>query len=176
MNLKNPRRKATVLAVAPVLVFAVATVAPAMAATASRIALPNPNPPDLTSETTGVTPLDPATQLALRVYLAPQAGLAAAATSVSDPHSPSYDHFLTSAQALRQFGPSAATATAVPMTDEPLTGPTDIALMLGVPVSWVYANAEAGQLPSFKVGHYRRFRRSDIEEYLRTCRTTPTAR
>jgi len=59
-----------------------------------------------------------------------------------------------------------------PMTDEPLIGATDVALMLGVPVSWVYMKAESGSLPSYKCGHYRRFRRSEIQEYLRACRNS----
>lgn len=66
--------------------------------------------------------------------------------------------------------------TAQPMTDEPLIGPTDVALMLGVPVSWVYAKSEVGHLPSYKCGHYRRFRRSEIQEYLRACRSSPNGR
>ena len=46
-----------------------------------------------------------------------------------------------------------------------------VALRLGVPVSWVYAKSEAGELPSYKLGHYRRFKWSEIEEYLRACRS-----
>jgi excisionase family DNA binding protein len=60
--------------------------------------------------------------------------------------------------------------------DEPLIGPTDVARMLGTPTSWVYMKSEAGELPSYKLGHYRRFKRSEIEEYLRACRSTPNRR
>jgi excisionase family DNA binding protein len=66
--------------------------------------------------------------------------------------------------------------TAQSVTDEPLIGPTDVAQMLGVPVSWIYAKSEAAQLPSYKLGHYRRFKRSEIEEYLCKCRSTPNGR
>jgi excisionase family DNA binding protein len=61
---------------------------------------------------------------------------------------------------------SAVTSVTVP---EALLGPTDVAQMLGVPISWIYAKAEAGALPSYKLGHYRRFKRTEIEEYLRRC-------
>jgi excisionase family DNA binding protein len=43
------------------------------------------------------------------------------------------------------------------MADEPLIGPRDVALRLGLPISWVYAAAERGELPSYKIGKYRRF-------------------
>ena len=45
----------------------------------------------------------------------------------------------------------------------------EVAQRLSVPVSWVYAKAEDGTLPSFKIGHYRRFRLSEIDEFLRRC-------
>lgn len=61
-------------------------------------------------------------------------------------------------------------------TDEPLVGPTDVALVLGVPVSWVYAKSEAGELPRYKLGHYVRFKLSEIEEYLRKCRSNGAPR
>lgn len=41
-----------------------------------------------------------------------------------------------------------------------------VARLLKVPPSWVYAHAEAGTLPSRKVGKYRRFVPSEIEEFL----------
>ena len=46
----------------------------------------------------------------------------------------------------------------------------DVAAHFGVPVSWVYAKAESGELPSYKLGHYRRFREDEIAEYLKGCR------
>ena len=46
----------------------------------------------------------------------------------------------------------------------------EVAQRFGVPVSWVYAKAEDGTLPSYKVGHYRRFRLPEIDEFLRRCR------
>ena len=37
---------------------------------------------------------------------------------------------------------------------------------LKVPKSWVYQHAETGMLPSRKVGKYRRFVPSEIEEFI----------
>jgi excisionase family DNA binding protein len=47
-----------------------------------------------------------------------------------------------------------------------LLEPKDVAQMLNVKVSWVYASAEKGVLPSYRVGKYRRFRHEQIEEWL----------
>ncbi len=40
----------------------------------------------------------------------------------------------------------------------------------GTPQSWWYTAAEAGKVPSYKVGKYRRFRLSEIEAWLATQR------
>ena len=55
------------------------------------------------------------------------------------------------------------------LTDEPMVGPDYVAVRLGVPKSWVYAKSEAGELPSYKIGWYRRFKWSEIQGYLREC-------
>lgn len=49
----------------------------------------------------------------------------------------------------------------------------DVARRLSVPRSWVYSSAEAGTLPSVKVGRYRRFVPSEIEQYLSARREGP---
>ena len=41
-----------------------------------------------------------------------------------------------------------------------------VGLLLDVPESWVYREARAGRLPHLRLGRYRRFRRSQIEEWL----------
>jgi excisionase family DNA binding protein len=46
----------------------------------------------------------------------------------------------------------------------------DVAKHLSVPKSWVYQAAEAGKLPSFKVGRYRRFSLEALEQYLEAQR------
>ena len=58
-------------------------------------------------------------------------------------------------------------STIAPTADtERLLTVQDVAQRFSVPVSWVYANAEAGHLPSLKIGKYRRFRASELEVYL----------
>jgi excisionase family DNA binding protein len=41
-----------------------------------------------------------------------------------------------------------------------------VAARLGVPLSWVYEKSALGIIPSIKVGVYRRFRWSHIEQWL----------
>jgi excisionase family DNA binding protein len=50
--------------------------------------------------------------------------------------------------------------------DEWLT-PTEVAALRKVPVSWVRENARRGKLRSHQIGHYVRFRRSELDEDLR---------
>jgi subtilase family serine protease len=60
----------------------------------------------------GALPADQSLQI--RVWLAPNtAGATALANAVSNPRSPSYRHYLTPSQYTGQFGPSAASASAV---------------------------------------------------------------
>jgi excisionase family DNA binding protein len=49
---------------------------------------------------------------------------------------------------------------------EPLLTASQVAAHLGVPTSWVYEKSALGIIPSIKVGVYRRFRWSVIEEWL----------
>jgi subtilase family serine protease len=86
---------------------------PAAADTSSRVALPSPNSSSLLAAGATTTPLDPATQLSLRVYLAPRPGLAAAAAAISSPYSPVHDRFLTASQYAAAFGTTSAQSTAV---------------------------------------------------------------
>ncbi len=51
---------------------------------------------------------------------------------------------------------------------EPLLTVGYIARLFGVPVSWVYSKAEQGEIPSYKIGRYRRFVRAEIEAWLET--------
>jgi len=41
-----------------------------------------------------------------------------------------------------------------------------LARLFGVPESWVREQARLGNLPSFKLGHYVRFRLEEVERYL----------
>jgi excisionase family DNA binding protein len=51
-----------------------------------------------------------------------------------------------------------------------LLGPKDVAERFGVPLTWVYAKAEAGKLPHYKMGKYIRFDPQEVEEYLKKQR------
>jgi excisionase family DNA binding protein len=42
----------------------------------------------------------------------------------------------------------------------------DVASMLGVPVSWVYARSRTGEIPTVKLGRYYRYRLETIESWL----------
>jgi predicted DNA-binding transcriptional regulator AlpA len=42
----------------------------------------------------------------------------------------------------------------------------DVAVMLGVPTSWVYAQSRAGALPTVACGRYRRYRPAAIEAWI----------
>lgn len=62
------------------------------------------------------------------------------------------------------------------MDDEKLIGPKEIADTWSLPLSWVYAKAEAGMLPSLKIGRYRRFCPSEIRAWLEAQRQAPAGR
>jgi excisionase family DNA binding protein len=47
-----------------------------------------------------------------------------------------------------------------------LLGAAELAKLLGVPESWVREQARLGNLPSFKLGHYVRFRIEEVERFL----------
>jgi excisionase family DNA binding protein len=43
---------------------------------------------------------------------------------------------------------------------------SEVAALLGVPATWVYEQARAGQIPTVPLGRYRRFRREAIEAWI----------
>jgi excisionase family DNA binding protein len=47
-----------------------------------------------------------------------------------------------------------------------LLGARELAELFGVPESWVREQARLGNLPSFKLGHYIRFRIEEVERFL----------
>lgn len=63
-------------------------------------------------------------------------------------------------------GGASVSPEVVGVPPESLVGPRDVARLFNVPTSWVYAQAEAGALPSFKLGKYLRFRPSEIAAWL----------
>ena len=50
--------------------------------------------------------------------------------------------------------------------DRALLDATEVAELLGVPTSWVYAEAQAGRLPHVRIGRYRRFRRRTVDAWI----------
>ena len=51
-------------------------------------------------------------------------------------------------------------------TGSKLLGAPELAELFGVPESWVREQARLGNLPSFKLGHYVRFRIEEVERFL----------
>ena len=47
-----------------------------------------------------------------------------------------------------------------------LLGARELAELFGVPESWVREQARLGNLPSFKLGHYVRFRIEEVKRFL----------
>lgn len=44
----------------------------------------------------------------------------------------------------------------------------DVAAMLGVPDSWVYAQTRAGRIPTVRLGRYYRYRVDAIEDWVKS--------
>ena len=49
----------------------------------------------------------------------------------------------------------------------------EVAELLSVPKSWVYAEARAGRLPHIRIGRYRRFSPQSIEEWTKNLERGP---
>ncbi len=47
--------------------------------------------------------------------------------------------------------------------------------MLGVPPTWLLAQAREGRIPHHRLGHYVRFNPKDLKEWLAETRSMPTA-
>jgi len=50
--------------------------------------------------------------------------------------------------------------------DRALLDAAEVAQLLGVPTSWVYAEARAGRFPHVRVGRYRRFARPAVDAWI----------
>ena len=55
----------------------------------------------------------------------------------------------------------------------PLLTAEQVAELLSVPTSWVYAEARAGRIPHVTLGRYRRFRPEAIAEWLAAAERGP---
>ena len=60
-----------------------------------------------------------------------------------------------------------------PSSNGALLTAEDVAALLQVPKSWVYAEARAGRIPHVTLGRYRRFRREAIEAWLAAAERGP---
>lgn len=56
---------------------------------------------------------------------------------------------------------------------EPLIDAQTAGRLLGVPHTWVLAQARARRIPHHRLGHYVRFRQSDLEAWLGDTREDP---
>ena len=61
------------------------------------------------------------------------------------------------------------------MTGSLLTA-SEVAKLLGVPVSWVYEQSRQGRIPTVTLGRYRRYRLDSIEAWVSELETTAAAR
>ena len=57
--------------------------------------------------------------------------------------------------------------------DEVLIGVQELSRRTGLPTSWIYAKAEAAELPHLKIGRYVRFRPSEVTAWLEGQRRGP---
>jgi excisionase family DNA binding protein len=58
----------------------------------------------------------------------------------------------------------------MPDDREKLVSVKDLAERHSMKASWFYQAAERGDIPSYKIGKYRRFRLSEVERWLETRR------
>jgi excisionase family DNA binding protein len=49
---------------------------------------------------------------------------------------------------------------------------SEVAKLLGVPVSWVYEQSRQGRIPTVTLGRYRRYRLDSIEAWVSELETT----
>ena len=60
--------------------------------------------------------------------------------------------------------------------DNHLLHAEDVARILGVPRTWVYAETRAGRIPHVTVGRYRRYRLEAVEEWIAEHERGPVRR
>ena len=74
----------------------------------------------------------------------------------------------TSAARLLHRRSVAGTAGFTPLIDAKAAG-----RLLGIPHTWLLAQARAGAIPHHRLGHYVRFNPDDLQEWLRETRSAP---
>jgi excisionase family DNA binding protein len=58
----------------------------------------------------------------------------------------------------------------------PLIDAKAASLLLGVPHTWLLAQAREGRIPHHRLGHYVRFNPDDLQDWLRETRSMPGTR
>ena len=61
------------------------------------------------------------------------------------------------------------------MSDARLLNADEVAVLLGVPKTWVYAETRAGRMPHVTLGRYRRYRREALEAWIAERERGPIA-
>jgi excisionase family DNA binding protein len=61
-------------------------------------------------------------------------------------------------------------------TFTPLIDAKAASRLLGVPHTWLLAQAREGRIPHHRLGHYVRFNPDDLKEWLHETRSTPHGR
>lgn len=56
---------------------------------------------------------------------------------------------------------------------DPMWTVKDVMRVLCVKKSWVYAHADAGDLPHFRIGGHIRFEPKDVLAYIERCKSRP---
>ena len=58
--------------------------------------------------------------------------------------------------------------------EERLVGVKELKKRFGPPASWWYEQSENGDVPSYKLGKYRKFRLSEVEAWIQEQRQRPS--
>jgi excisionase family DNA binding protein len=59
------------------------------------------------------------------------------------------------------------------MNEEVLVGVREVSRKYDLPTSWLYAKAEAREIPHLKIGKYVRFRLSEVSAWIEAQRRGP---
>ena len=61
------------------------------------------------------------------------------------------------------------------MSETRLLTADEVAVLLGVPKTWVYAETRAGRMPHVTLGRYRRYRREALDAWIAERERGPIA-
>jgi excisionase family DNA binding protein len=78
--------------------------------------------------------------------------------------------------ARRAINPTGSETTEHPRAFTPLIDARAASGLLGVPYTWLLAQAREGRIPHHRLGHYVRFNPEDLKDWLQETKLTPGAR